>query len=480
MSSDSFSETSASKPSTQRKFIKRPDDKAMKDQIENLRKEIKQLDLASNEITAQIAKHQIDQKIMDERNKLTSELKALQSKQSGSKNERHALNEQIKAIDGQMKKKIAEIQQQTSKNNYKSVAEIDDKINSLDKLIDAGQLKLADERRYVKEMSALRKLRKDFGSIEQTQASIDQDKEKIAELKKKVAATHNKELNAQYDALQKKVDEINESNKTIISKRNELYDKRGELKKQKDAKYDEIRKLRAEFDEKFAHFKKLMAEEKAKREEEYKAQILEEKKAKLKKRIEAELAEASVPAFTEEINSLHNCLSYFDPSYVKPTKQENQINNGSNSNIPSTTNNAARTIEFPEDLVIVKKEQEAFFVGNKKKGKGAKKQQQQQQQQQQQSKAKNFSVAPEIVVALSDLHIPFPLKEDDVPETIKLLKETLEALQDKQEEQTQKNIERAKARIAKFEAEQANDDENEEEEEEEEEEGEEEVNTEEN
>ncbi|EDK46206.1 hypothetical protein LELG_04387 [Lodderomyces elongisporus NRRL YB-4239] len=249
MSSDSFSETSASKPSTQRKFIKRPDDKAMKDQIENLRKEIKQLDLASNEITAQIAKHQIDQKIMDERNKLTSELKALQSKQSGSKNERHALNEQIKAIDGQMKKKIAEIQQQTSKNNYKSVAEIDDKINSLDKLIDAGQLKLADERRYVKEMSALRKLRKDFGSIEQTQASIDQDKEKIAELKKKVAATHNKELNAQYDALQKKVDEINESNKTIISKRNELYDKRGELKKQKDAKYDEIRKLRAEFDE---------------------------------------------------------------------------------------------------------------------------------------------------------------------------------------------------------------------------------------
>ncbi|KAI3403175.2 BFR1 [Candida oxycetoniae] len=447
MTSDSTTSETSNFKFIQRRFIKRPDDKAYKESIESLKQEIKKLDLASNELTAQIAKYQIDQKVMDERNRLTGELKALIAKQSGSKNERNALNAQIKAIDAQMKKKIAEINQQTSKNNFKSIAEIDERINSLDKLIDAGDLKLVDERKYVKEMSSLRKLRRDFGSIEQTQASIDQDKAKIADLKKKIAATHNKELNAEFDAIQKKLDDINESNKSIISKRNVIYDKRNEIKKQRDGLYDEIRKVKGEFDEKFANFKKQMAEEKQKREEEMKAQIEEEKKAKLKRRAEKELAEASIPAFTKEINTIHRLLTYFDPSYVKPTtttaaKEMSQTMNG--KSIPSSTNNAIRTIEFPEDLVIVKKEQEDFFVGSKKKNKGKK---------QSSTKPKNFNVAPDVVVGLSDLTIPFPTKEEDVPETIKTLKEALVALEEKQDEQTKINIERAQARIAKFEVE---------------------------
>ncbi|KAI5965674.1 BFR1 [Candida pseudojiufengensis] len=444
--------------STQRKFIKRPDDKVLKQELESLKNEIKKLDLQNNDLNDQIAKHQIDQKIMDERNELTTQLKSLISKQSASKNERNAINEQIKSIDNTMKKKIAEIQQQASKNNFKSVGEIDQRINSLDQLIDAGNLKLADERRYVKEMTSLRKLKKDFASIEKVQLSIDSDKQKIADLKKKISGTQNKELNTQFETIQKKLDEINESNKTIISKRQKLYDQRSEIKKQKDAKYDEIRKLKSDFDAKFANFKKLMAEEKLKRDEEYKSKLLEEKQSKLKAIAEKELAEASIPAFSKEINSIHNVLSYFDPSYVKPTTKTSSTTT-TNGVVPSTTRKA-RTIEFPEDLVVVKKEQEDFFGGSKKKGGKFNK-----KAQPQTTKSKNFSVAPEIVVALSDLTIPFPLKEEDVPQTITTLKETLVALEEKQDEQTKINIERAKAQIAKLEAEGLKDDDEEEEEE---------------
>ncbi|RCK59259.1 Nuclear segregation protein BFR1 [Candida viswanathii] len=415
-----------------RKFIKRPDDKAIKEEIDKLKNDIKKLDLTNNEINAQIAKAQIDQKVMDKRNKLQAELKTLIAKQSQGKNERQTINDQIKAIDSTMKKRIAEIQQQTSKNNFKNVAEIDARINSLDSLIDAGNLKLADERRYVKEMSSLRKLRKDFGSIEKTQALIDQDKEKIADLKKKLSATHNKEVQAKFEEIQKELDAINDSNKTIISKRNELYDKRTEIKKEKDAKYDEIRKIRSEFDEKFAHFKQQLAEEKKRRDEEYKQKLEEEKQQKKRERAEKELAEASIPAFTEEINSIHNLLSYFDPSYVKPAKRSEA------STLPTNTN--LRKIDFPEDVVIIKKEQESFFAGSKGKKAKAKKQ----------TKPKNFTVAPDVVVALSDLAIPFPTKEEEVEETVKTLKETLTALEEKQEEQTKANIERAKERIAKL------------------------------
>lgn len=160
------SATTSTSAAPRRREIKRPDDKAIKEEIEKLKDEIKKLDLTNNEINAQIAKAQIDQKVMDKRNKLQTELKSLIAKQSQGKNERQLINDQIKAIDASMKKRIAEIQQQTSKNNFKNVAEIDSRINYLDGLIDAGNLKLADERRFAKEMSSLRKLRKDFGSIE--------------------------------------------------------------------------------------------------------------------------------------------------------------------------------------------------------------------------------------------------------------------------------------------------------------------------
>ncbi|EGW35405.1 multicopy suppressor of BFA-induced lethality ER-golgi vesicle-tethering protein p115 [Spathaspora passalidarum NRRL Y-27907] len=424
--------------SAPKKFIKRPDDKALKAEIDELKNEIKKLDLSNNDLNGQISKLQIDQSVMDKRNKLQAELKGLIAKQANVKNERNAINDQIKAVDAQLKKRIAEIQAQTSKNSFKNVEEIDARIKYLDGLIDAGDLKLADERRFVKEMSGLRKLRKDFGGIEKIQALIDQDKEKIAELKKKLSGVQNKEIQAQFEAIQKELDEINESNKTIISQRNELYDKRAAVKKQKDEKYDQIRKLRVEFDEKFANFKKQLAEEKKKRDEEYKAKLLEEKQQKRKEFAQQQLAEASIPAFTAEINSIHNLLAHFDPTYVKPAPKK--ASNGESSTLP--TNDNIRKVEFPEDLVVIKKEQEDFFTGSKSK-KSAK----------HKKKSKNFNVAPDVVVALSDLSIPFPTKEEEVEPTVKILKETLVALEEKQEEQTKTNIEKAKARIAKLEAE---------------------------
>lgn len=420
-----------------KRFIKRPDDKAFKEEVESLRNEIKKLDAQTQEISAQIAKLQIDQKVIDKRNQLQQDFKNLIAKQATIKNERNAINDQIKAIDSQLKKKIAEIQAQTSKNNFKNVGEIDARINYLDGLIDAGNLKLADERRFVKEMSSLRKLRKDFGGIEKTQALIDQDKAKIADLKKKLSGLQNKELQAQFESIQKELDTINESNKIIIDKRDEFYDKRSAIKKQKDEKFDQIRKLRADFDEKFANFKKQLAEEKKRRDEEYKQSLIEEKQQRRKQQAEKELAEASIPAFTEEINSIHNLLSYFDPSYVKPSPK-----GFATTATTTTNNNNIRKVEFPSDFVVVKKEQESFFAGSKSK-----------KTKQHKKKAKNFTVAPDVLLSLSDLSIPFPTKEEEVEGTITVLKETLAALEEKQEEQTKVNIEKAKARIAKLEAE---------------------------
>lgn len=437
-STDTPSSSGSSKAAyPQKKFIKRPDDEVVKKQIEALRKEISQLDLTNNELTAQIEKTVMDPKSAESRSALQTELRLLISKQSGIKTERNAINDQIKQVDQSLKRKVAEIQAQTSKNNFKSVADIDARINYLDGLIDAGTLKLAEERKFVKEMSSLRKLRKDFGAIEKQQVLIDADKTKIAELKKKLSGLQNKEIQARFEEIQKKLDEINDKNKSVSGQRSDLVKKRNAIREQKDTKYGAIRKLRSDFDAEMDKFRKTLAEERKKREEEYKAREQEEKLQKKKEFAEKKLAEASVPAFTEEINSIHSLLAYFDPTYVKPAPKSATANGASEIN----THNTIRKVEMPEDVVVLKKETVAFFEGTK--GKKA--------NRQRKNKVK-FSVDPEIIAALGNLSIPLPTKSEDVEGTIEVLKETLTALEGKQEEQTKVNIERAKAQIAELEA----------------------------
>lgn len=428
-----------------RRFIKGPDDKVSKAKVAALHEEIKKLNLTNDELNAQLEKVVSDPKLIAKRSELTKELKELISKQGAVKQERSTIMEQIKGIDQQLKRKITEIQAQTSKTNFKNVNEIDSRIKHLDSIIDEGTLKLADERRYVKEMSSLRKLRKDFGSVEKTQELIEADKEKIAELKKKLNAVQNKEIQARFEAIQKELDELNVTNKAVQDKRQSLYDQRNKIRKDKDVKYAEIKKLRADLDAEFAKFKAAMAAEKKKRDEEYKSKQLEEKTTRRKEAAEKALTEASIPAFSGEIQSLQVLLSYFDPSYVKPAaKTVDLIKQSSGSTFVSSTKSTGRTIEAPEDLVVLKKEQESFHTGSKSK-KALKNKKSQ--------KAKNFTVESDIIVALGELSIPLPTKQDDVPSTIETLKETLTALEGKQEEQTKLNIERAKARIAKLEAE---------------------------
>ncbi|WEJ93743.1 multicopy suppressor of BFA (Brefeldin A) [Yamadazyma tenuis] len=430
----SFSENPQTAAAVSRRFIKRPDDSAMKSEVTKLRKEIEKVDLSINTLTSQIDKISVDSATNSKRQELQQQLKELTAQQASIKGERQQFMDQIKAIDTQLKRKVTEIQQQTSKNSFKSVKDIDARIAYLDSLVDGGELKLADERKTVKEMSALRKLKKDFGSVEKQQQSIDADKSKIADLKKKLNAIQNKEVQAKYEAIQKELDEIRSANKSIYDKKGDLVSKRNALRKEKDSKYDAIKKLRSEFDNEFTRFKTLMTEERKRRDEEYKSRQQEEKKAKAKEVADKELSEASKPAFETEINAIHSLLKYFDPEYVIPkpkTFEEESF---------VTNTNSVRTVEMPSDVTVLKKEKESFFEGtNSKKNKKGKS-----------SKAKAFTVAPDIIVSLADLSIPLPTKQENVADTVATLKETLTALEAKQDEQTKANIEKAKAKVAKL------------------------------
>lgn len=423
-----------------KKFIKRPDDSSMKKSIEQLRADIKNLDLASGEISALIDRIKLDSTDVERKKELQAELKDIIAQQSSFKADRAAIQSQIKNIDTHLKRKITEIQKITSKSNFKSAAEIDTRVNYLDDLIGSGDLKLAEERKFIKEMTSLRKLRKDFAEVDTQQASIDKDKVRISELKVQLGKVGNKEVQTRFESIQKELDDINASNKSTYEQRSNLINKRNELRKAKDSKYNEIRKLRADFDAEFTKFKEQLAEEQKKRDEEYKARQEEEKLAKRKDEAKRKLEEASVPAFTEEINEIHSLLAYFDPTYKKT--QNNTVADATKPSFSSEAN--VRKVEMPEDVVILKKEQQPFFQGSSAK-----------KLKKKVAKLKNFTVDPDVIVSLSNLSIPLPVKLGEVTSTIETLKDTLRALEERQDEQTQKNIKRAEEEIAKLEDEES-------------------------
>lgn len=420
----------------QRKFIKRPDDSIIKKNVEVLMAEIKDVDAATSELTAQIDRISFDPKNVERKKALQAELKEVINEQGAFKTERNAILTQIKNIDSQVRKKIAEMQKLTSKSNFKSAAEIDARVNYLDELIGSGELKLAEERRYIKEMTSLRKLRKDFAEVDIQQNSIKKDKTKIAELKEQLNHVGNKEVQARFEKILTELDEINASNNSTYEQRNKLIKKRNELRKARNSKYDEVKALRAGFAAELASFKEQLAEEQKRRDAEYKAKQEEDKQFHLKAEANRKLEEASIPAFTDEINEIHGLLAYFDPSYKKPQKN----NVAEMTQLSLTSETTIRKVEMPEDVVILKKEQQPFIQGSA--GKKLKKKS---------TKQKKFTVDPDVIVSLSNLSIQLPVKLDEVPTTVNTLKETLVALEEKQDEQTQINILRAKEEIAKLE-----------------------------
>ncbi|CDR46638.1 CYFA0S24e01706g1_1 [Cyberlindnera fabianii] len=421
----------------QRRFIKSPDTKARDEIVSKTQAEIKQKDMQLAEITAQLNKAVTDPKVAAERKTLIAELGELKKTQADLKTKRNTVNSKIKEIDSSLKRKISEIQNVTSKYSFKSVDDIDNKIKRSEDEIASGDLALVEERRLVKEISSLRKLRKDFASLDAQQKSIDNDKQKIADLKKELSTFNSKEVSAKFEEVQKKLDELSLSNKSVNDKRTSLIQKRSALFKEKDALYATLKKTREEFDQQFKAFKKAMADEKKRVAEEEKKLRADKAKSERKSKLEKELAEASKPAFEEEIDSIHTLLAFFDPTYVKPSKTI-EFNKST-----FVSERKGRVISLDDDFEIIKKPDNVFIAGSKTNGAGKK--------NKKASKAK-FTMEPEVISQLGDLDIALPTSREDTPKTIESLKAKLEEYTASQEATTKKNIEAAKAKIAKMEA----------------------------
>ncbi|GMM28266.1 Bfr1 protein [Martiniozyma asiatica (nom. inval.)] len=406
-----------------RKFIKKPDTEARDKAIAQIKARLEKVNQVINDANKQIEVTITPKADIETRNALTAELRTVVKSQGDLKKKKQNVNEQIKIADQTMKKKIAEIQEKSSKHNFKTVEDIEKRIKQLESDIESGAMLLVAEKKAFKEISSLNKLKKDFAGIDQVQKSIDGDKAKINDLKASLNAFSNKEIQAKFEEITNSLDALTTKNKSVNEKRTALFDKRSAAYKERDAIRDEMRSIYDEFDTKFKKFKTDMDNERKKRDEDEKAYRLYLKKRDLIDEIKEIAETAEQPAFANEISQLELFISKFSPDSEKVDESKEE------------------TIEIPEGATIIKKSEESFFVGtakNKKKNKKSK------------QKKTKFTIDPEFIGALAQYGIAIPSSEADFPEAITSLKEKLATFKDGQEEAQEEIVATAQAKVDKI------------------------------
>ncbi|ODQ47457.1 hypothetical protein PICMEDRAFT_71530 [Pichia membranifaciens NRRL Y-2026] len=427
-------------PPKQRKFIKQPDVEQKNKKIDKLNDDIKKIEASITLISTQIESTATPKADAEKRKTLTAELRKIVSFQDDIKKKRHNINDQVRLIDQNIKKKISEINAKTSKYNFKTVEDIDNNIRKIENSIESGNLMLVEEKKALKEITALNKLKKDFAGIELTQKSVDSDKAKIAELKASLSGITNKEVQTQFESITKELDELSEKNKSIQTKRDELFNKRRALQNEKYEHLKEIRKIRDDFDAKFKRFKSDMDNERKKREEEEKAYRLYLERKDLLEEIQQLESSAKVPAFTEEISQVKAAISSLDPTIKFEEEKVSALDTLGSSSLDKISTKVSE-IQLPEDAEIIKKEEETFFAPTVKSKKGKKNNN---------KKKQNKTIDSHVVTQLTVIGVNVPATQEDIPKVVEQLQEKLEEYKKNQVDANKKNEEQASEKIAKI------------------------------
>ncbi len=189
---------------------------------------------------------------------------------------------------------------------FKSVEEVDRKINELEKQVDSGKLKLVDEKKYLAEISQLKRARRSFGDVQSQQSLIDAEKEKVGELRKQIDDPESKSLSTQYDTIREQLDAFRKEQDVAYKGRKDLFAERDGYQTKSREWYTKIKTTKDEY---YQGKKKAVEYEREQKNKRYEAQKAEREKYESEKRkaaAESRLEEAREPAFASEITICQN------------------------------------------------------------------------------------------------------------------------------------------------------------------------------
>lgn len=417
--------------STSTKPVK-PDEEEFKTELAKAEAELKKVNDKLNAVKAKLDSS--DAKGSPKTQELRKELDAIKEKQAGIKGSKAKVFEQVRALEESIKKKIADQQTQKKKLPYKSTAEIDAKISDLEKQVDSGKLKLVEEKKYLQEISTLKRAKRSFADANSSQTSIDAEKKQADELRKQIEDPESKALSKQYDTIKAELDSLRGEQDTAYNSRKKLYDERNALSAKSKDVYNSIKTLKDTY---YQSKKAYVSYDREQRQKRYDAQKAEREAADAQKRLDhaqAKLEDAKHPAYESEIMTCKNLINYFNPSTSQPAGTSFAKSFSAGKSVSIRTVDAPEGVEFLQPK-SARSDEGHYFAGT------------QQKKRTQKVKKETFNLGIGTIQELGTVNVTPPLNSSEVPATVEKLKSKLEWYETHQAAETEKRVQKVQKEI---------------------------------
>lgn len=360
------------------------------------------------------------------RQELIAQANEIRQKQAGGKNARSTKLDQIKRLDEQVRSRINEQKAAKSKVPFKSLEDLDRQIASLDKQVNSGTMKLVDEKKALSDISSLRKMRKNFGQLDDSQKQIDDLRAKIKEIKDSMDDPEQKALSDQYNKIQAEIDAIKAEQDEAYKGLSSLRDERSKLQAEQQEKYTAIRKLKDDY---YGQKKAYQAYDREARERYREKQRAEQERYhQERKKAEAErrLGDASDPAYLDEIRRANSLLQFLDPNH-KVEKGPLMADTGLGAQAQRSVDESG----LKGTKLLRKEDRDEEYAPAVKKGKKGKK-------TAHGGSSNKFNVPPAVVEDCAAMGIDPPMSAADIPAVAEKVRAKLDFWKNDQEAQTQR------------------------------------------
>lgn len=303
---------------------------------------------------------------------------------------------------------------------FKNVEEVDREIQRLEKQVDAGTMKLVDEKKALGEISSLRKQRKGFAGFDEAQKGIDGVKSQIAELRKTLDNPEAKALSQKYDETNQELMSLKAEQDKAYSNLSTMRNERTRLHGLQQEKYSAMKDVKDQYFKARTAYRDYEQEQYRLRQEKQKAERDAYQKEKRRKIADKKLEEASEPAFMDEILTAEGLIRYFEPSSPEATKSLRGP-----SGFAAEAQRSVDSSDIKGTKVSKKEEREDnYFMGNGgKKGKKGKKGPASGSPAPGTPTEGKFNISMSIIEELAKVNVEAPTTQSDVSTLVEKLKQ---------------------------------------------------------
>ncbi|KAI9571044.1 hypothetical protein HD554DRAFT_2169409 [Boletus coccyginus] len=319
----------------------------------------------------------------DRWNALRAELDGTREQQSSYKTSRSNVLDQLKALQDGVQKKTKDLQTARGKTSFRTVAEVDTHImytirtttfqselltfgsRNLEKQVESGSMKLADEKRALQEISQAKRTRRAVEGFQAAQDSIDADRSAADELRQQLDDLESKAISDRYDKIKAELDELKKESDETYAGRTKLFEERDELQAQITTLFTKKRASAQQFRDANDRYWTKVSEDRARRAERTRAERAAEEAQKRLEHAQQLREEASLPAYQAEIE---DCQTLIDALSGKSSDtvvlSSSLTTKGEVAGVPKLE---LRQVEVATDGPVSRKkkgdEEETYFMG---------------------------------------------------------------------------------------------------------------------